>query len=164
MDHFALPHDALAIAQENGSLHRNFMGYTTTATNLLIGLGASSISDAHYGYAQNVKKVEDYETRIFNGEWAVFKGHHQSPEDLLIKRSILEIACKGELQPPLLHQLMNKSLFDALSVMQDEGIVKVSEHGLKVTGTGRAFIRNVCSLLDQRMKSVPERNLLSKAI
>jgi len=164
MDHFALPHDALAAAQRNGTLQRNFMGYTTTSTNLLIGLGASSISDSHHGYAQNLKKIEDYEEKIFKGEWAVFKGHHQSEEDLLIKQCILEIACQGELQSALLQKVMNKSLFEELSVMQEEGIIKFSQWGLKVTDAGRAFIRNVCSLFDQWMKRVPEKRLFSKAI
>ena len=164
MDHFALPHDALAAAQRNGTLQRNFMGYTTTSTNLLIGLGASSISDSHHGYAQNLKKIEDYEEKIFKGEWAVFKGHHQSEEDLLIKQCILEIACQGELQSALLQKVMNKSLFEELSVMQEEGIIKFSQWGLKVTDAGRAFVRNICSLFDQRMKRVPEKKLFSKAI
>jgi len=164
MDHFALPHDALAVAQQAGTLHRNFMGYTTTSTNLLIGLGVSSISDSHYGYAQNLKKVEEYEEKIFKGEWAVFKGHHQSEEDLFIKRCILEIACKGELQTALLHGIMNETLFEELSVMQEEGIITLTDQGLKVTELGRAFIRNVCSLFDKRMKCLPEKKLFSKSI
>ncbi len=60
MDHFALRHDALFRAHVQGNLHRNFMGYTTTNTELLIGLGASAISDAKYAYGQNIKKTEDY--------------------------------------------------------------------------------------------------------
>jgi len=164
MDHFALPHDALALAQKAGTLHRNFMGYTTTSTNLLIGLGVSSISDSHYGYAQNSKKVEEYEEKIFHGEWAVFKGHHQSEEDLFIKRCILEIACKGELQIALLHGVMNETLFEELSVMQEEGIITLTDQGLKVTELGRAFIRNVCSLFDKRMKYLTEKKLFSKSI
>jgi oxygen-independent coproporphyrinogen-3 oxidase len=85
MDHFALPHDALYIAQAHGRLHRNFMGYTTTGTDLLIGLGASAISDAKYAYAQNLRKVEDYTEAVREGKLAVFKGHLQTPEDLAVK-------------------------------------------------------------------------------
>jgi oxygen-independent coproporphyrinogen-3 oxidase len=59
MDHFALPHDSLAEAQRTGKLHRNFMGYTTTNTEMLIGLGASSISETRFGYMQNSKALED---------------------------------------------------------------------------------------------------------
>lgn len=164
MDHFALPNDALALAQQAGTLHRNFMGYTTTATDLLIGLGASSISDSHYGYAQNLKKVEEYEEKIFNGEWAVIKGHHQTKEDLFIKHCILEIACEGKLNIALLEQVMNDTLFEELSLMQREEIVTLSNDGLAVTELGRAFIRNVCSLFDKRMKTLPEKKLFSKAI
>src|SRR6185369_816167 len=156
MDHFALPHDELAVAQQAGTLHRNFMGYTTTATNLLVGLGASAISDSYYGYAQNLKKVEEYEEKIFNGEWAVFKGHHQTKEDLFIKHCILEIACHGKLNAALLEQVIDETLFKKLNTMQEEGIITLSDLGLEVTETGRAFIRNVCSLFDKRMKDKQE--------
>ena len=164
MDHFALPHDELAVAQQAGTLHRNFMGYTTTATNLLVGLGASAISDSYYGYAQNLKKVEEYEEKVFNGEWAVFKGHHQSKEDLFIKHCILEIACHRKLNAALLEQVIDETLFQELNMMQEEGIITLSDLGLEVTEPGRAFIRNVCSLFDRRMKDKQVRKIFSKAI
>jgi oxygen-independent coproporphyrinogen-3 oxidase len=164
MDHFALLHDELAIAQQNGTLHRNFMGYTTTSTKLLIGLGASSISDSHFAYAQNLKKVEDYEEKIFKGEWAVCKGHCQSEEDLLLKKIILAIACQGELQSSLLQKVINDSLMEELNTMQEEGILELTDGGLRVTESGRAFIRNVCSLFDLRMNQASNRKQFSNAI
>jgi oxygen-independent coproporphyrinogen-3 oxidase len=68
------------------------------------------------------------------------------------------------LQTTLLDQAMNEILFEELNVMQCEGIVTLSSVGLKVSALGRAFIRNVCSLFDKRMKSLPEKKLFSKAI
>lgn len=64
MDHFALPSDEMAKAFAEGSLHRNFMGYTASKTQVMIGLGMSSISDSWYSFAQNEKKLEDYYARL----------------------------------------------------------------------------------------------------
>lgn len=167
MDHFALVHDSLYIAQENGKLHRNFMGYTTTNTELLIGMGASAISDAKYAYAQNRKKVEDYAENISEGRLAVFKGHLQTEEDILIKKYILEVACHGKINTAHIEEIGTPLIMDTLKVMQSEGILKKNREGFEVTDSGRAFIRNVCSVFDQKLKlSYPESShaLFSKSI
>jgi oxygen-independent coproporphyrinogen-3 oxidase len=98
MDHFALPTDELFKAHASGSLHRNFMGYTTTSTDLLLGLGSSAISDSRYAYAQNEKKVEDYYNALAKNSSAVTKGHMLSAEDALIRKCILQLACRGSLE------------------------------------------------------------------
>lgn len=71
MDHFALKSDSLYKAVENKKLHRNFMGYTSSKTKVMIGLGVSAISDSWTGFAQNVKTIEEYqrskpETQLFS--------------------------------------------------------------------------------------------------
>lgn len=164
MDHFALPNDALTKARREGNLHRNFMGYTTSSTDLLIGLGVSSISDAKYAYAQNLKKVEDYEKKVSNGEWAIFKGHLHSTDDLIFKRCILDIACKGELASSLLQEVLTHSLISDLKSMQNDEIISFSQQGLKVTELGRAFIRNICSAFDQTVKKDQDKKIFSQAI
>jgi len=93
MDHFALPTDELIKAERAGQLHRNFMGYTHQHTQLLIGLGVSSISDSHYAFSQNVKVVEDYLQLVNNGELPILKGHLMTDEDLIISKHILNIMC-----------------------------------------------------------------------
>ena len=153
MDHFALPHDPLFQAQAHGKLHRNFMGYTTTDTELLIGLGSSAISDAKYAYAQNLKKVEEYAQSIADDGLAIFKGHIQSEEDLLIKACILDITCAGKIQKQDLFALNDAFLMHHLNYMQQEGILFPTVEGYSVSDTGRAFIRNICSLFDRRMQS-----------
>lgn len=153
MDHFALPEDELARAQAEHRLHRNFMGYTTTQTDLLIGLGASSISDAGYAYAQNLKKVEDYEQTIHEQRLALLKGHVQTESDRLLKRCILELSCHGFLPASLLTEVLDVEMLDELKVMQTEGIVELSEDGLTITPTGRAFVRNVCCVFDLRLRT-----------
>jgi len=75
MDHFALPHDELFVEYKNGTLHRNFMGYTTTNTKMLIGLGVSAISDTGSAYAQNHKELENYYRCLQDNKLPVTKGY-----------------------------------------------------------------------------------------
>ncbi|MEO6306190.1 MAG: oxygen-independent coproporphyrinogen III oxidase, partial [Bacteroidia bacterium] len=75
MDHFALPNDNLFAAYKKGMLHRNFMGYTTNKTKLLIGLGCSSISDTWDAFSQNIKTVEEYQESVRHGKFPISKGH-----------------------------------------------------------------------------------------
>jgi oxygen-independent coproporphyrinogen-3 oxidase len=129
------------------------MGYTTTNTELLIGLGSSAISDAKYAYAQNIKKVEDYAQSIADDNLAVFKGHIQSDEDVKIKACILDITCTGKIKKENIFSLNDPFLMHNLKYMQQEGILLPTAEGYNVSDTGRAFIRNICSLFDQKIKS-----------
>lgn len=152
MDHFALRHDSIFKAQENGKLHRNFMGYTTSETDLLIGLGTSAISDAKYAYAQNLKKVEEYTAAMNDNQFAIFKGHLQTHQDMMLKKCILELACEGTIRQESLLRLRRESVLDELNRMTDEGILIYDNTGFRVSESGRAFIRNICSVFDFRMK------------
>ena len=96
MDHFALTTDALHTSMENNTLHRNFMGYTANKTQLMIGLGMSAISDSWYAFAQNAKTVEEYTDLVNAGKIPIFRGHELSPEDLVIRKHILNIMCHFE--------------------------------------------------------------------
>ncbi|MBT1703739.1 oxygen-independent coproporphyrinogen III oxidase [Chryseosolibacter indicus] len=165
MDHFALRHDSLFKAHIAGKLHRNFMGYTTTNTDLLIGLGSSAISDAKYAYAQNLKKVEDYMADIKTNGSAVFKGHMLTDEDLIIRKCILDISCNGKLSESLLQQVVDKNILDTLIEMEKEGILYLDDSGLRVTTAGAPFIRNICKVFDQRMSTQEDQvQIFSKAI
>ncbi|MEX1240256.1 MAG: oxygen-independent coproporphyrinogen III oxidase [Cyclobacteriaceae bacterium] len=167
MDHFAAPHDALYIAQRAGRLHRNFMGYTTTNTELLIGLGASAISDATCAYTQNLKKVEDYSQAIHEDKLAAFKGHMQTPEDLQVRKAILEIACHGKITTESIERMRNSSIPETLRGMVQEGILNVNSEGFHVSDRGRAFIRNICSVFDEKFRSnytANTTNIFSKSI
>ncbi|MGF1636726.1 MAG: oxygen-independent coproporphyrinogen III oxidase [Cyclobacteriaceae bacterium] len=151
MDHFALPHDKLYQALAENKLHRNFMGYTTIETELMIGLGMSAISDAKYAFAQNVKKVKEYQTNIAQGNSTIIHGHVLTEEDLLIGSLIRELICHGEINwkesqysnLPVLAQ-------QQLQEMQKEGLVVWNDKSLKVLAKGKPFIRNICSLIDLR--------------
>jgi oxygen-independent coproporphyrinogen III oxidase len=166
MDHFSLESDSLAKAHREGRLHRNFMGYTTNQTDLLLGLGVSSISDAKYAYSQNVKKVEDYYARIASTGSAVFKGHIQTEEDRKLREAILDIVCRGRIDLNHLTIALDAKSGIALQQMQNEGILIIEDGLLQVTTSGRAFIRNIAAIFDKRMQMVRDREapIFSKAI
>src|SRR6185369_4133747 len=95
MDHFALTGDDLYNAWLDGTLHRNFMGYTTQKSSILLGLGVSSISDVGNAFAQNKKALHEYYESIEKNELAVFRGYFLNNEDVAFRKYILDISCKG---------------------------------------------------------------------
>jgi oxygen-independent coproporphyrinogen III oxidase len=153
MDHFALPNDDLFKAKANKTLHRNFMGYTPCPTDLLLGLGCSSISDSGYAYAQNLKVVEDYKEKVLNGELAVFKGHIMSGEDMYFKQLILDLSCRGEaIIDNYVRENIGEPGLEELMEMEKEGLLTITGEKLSVTETGFAFIRNICMVFDMRLR------------
>lgn len=166
MDHFALKTDSLHLAERSGKLHRNFMGYTHQYTQLMIGLGVSSISDTWFAFAQNVKKVEEYLDLVNRGIIPVFKGHTLSSEDLVIRKHILNLMCQGktqwtkpEEQCPALHDSLER-----LKLMEDDGLIRLNSEGLEVLAAGKRFLRNICMALDARLwANQPDTQLFSMA-
>src|SRR5690606_39107055 len=167
MDHFALPHDSLYLAAQQGNLHRNFMGYTVCNTDLLLGLGTSAISDAKYGYMQNAKVVEQYKEQVLTEKLAIFKSHDMSEEDLLIKKYILDLLCKGQfsMDDEIVSSLSREAIAQYMD-MEDEGLIVLKNKMLLVTEKGKAFIRNIAMVLDKRLRETKKtaENLFSKAI
>ncbi|MDQ2180166.1 oxygen-independent coproporphyrinogen III oxidase [Marinifilum sp. D714] len=153
MDHFSLPHDELFVAREEKRLHRNFMGYNTSHTELLIGLGASSISDAKYAYAQNPKEIHLYKAACEKGELDLVKGYYLTDEDLTVKRAILDITCRRELFfTDELKKYLPESITEELTVMKEEGIIELDEEKLVVTDLGMIFLRNIAKPFDNKLR------------
>lgn len=167
MDHFALKNDSLFEAMKNKTLHRNFMGYTHNYTRVLIGLGVSSISDTWTGFAQNIKTVEEYEACVNEGKLPVVKGHVLNEEDLILRRHILNIMCNFETSWKE-KETQCEALYTGLERMKElekDGLVTISPFELKVTETGRAFIRNICMCIDARYwRKTPEAKTFSSAV
>ncbi|MEJ7558944.1 MAG: oxygen-independent coproporphyrinogen III oxidase [Pedobacter sp.] len=152
MDHFTLLTDSLYQAEQEGRLHRNFMGYTEQPSKILIGLGVSAISDCWTGFAQNVKTVEEYVKIVNEGRLPVFKGHILTATDLVIRKHILDIMCKGttewsaeEISPEL------ATAIQRLEALADDGLVLLSDESLQVTSHGKRFLRNICMAFDVRL-------------
>lgn len=164
MDHFAKPDDELFLASENGGLHRNFMGYADRYVPVIIGLGVSSISDAWTAFAQNVKTVESYYELVDKGEFPVVKGHLLHEEDLVLRRYILDMMCKGVV---VLEEgfALNDIILERLQPILKDGLVNIQGHKIQVTQVGKSFLRNICMVFDQRLQQRKEtEQLFSQAI
>jgi oxygen-independent coproporphyrinogen III oxidase len=147
MDHFALPQDPLLLAAEAGELHRNFMGYTTAPEGLLIGLGASAISDSGTAFFQNEKDIKKYQQITEEGRLPYLVGHLLSHEDTRVRRQIQDLMCQGYSADALIGLDTNR--LQGLKQMETEGILTLSETGIQLTETGKPFLRNVCSWIDR---------------
>lgn len=167
MDHFALENDSMFISFKEGKIHRNFMGYTASKTQLMIGLGVSSISDSWYSFAQNEKTLEDYYTHLAEDQLPVFRGHLLSAEDLIIRRHILNLMCQFTTSwkdkaldfPELSCVLAN------LEEMREDGLLTIQDDTITVTEKGKPFVRNICMAFDLRLiRKAPETKLFSMTI
>lgn len=167
MDHFALPTDGLYKALKNGTLHRNFMGYTPSKTKLMIGLGASSISDSWYGFAQNVKNVEEYQNLVSHGVIPIFKGHMLNTEDEILRRHILNIMCQFETTwNASEEELVNfDDILNNLFELESDGLVAINNKIIKVTDKGRPFVRNISMAFDLKMhRKKPNTRIFSMTV
>jgi len=168
MDHFALPHDELFTAKQNGRLHRNFMGYTTQNSVMLMGLGVSAISDLGNAFAQNDKTLHNYYAQLQEGKFPIKRGLFLSEENIAFRRYIKDISCKGHtvFNPDHL-ALLQQFCFPALEGPVADGLVEYDNQQLRLTDAGHYFIRNVCSAFDlclQRNENLSYKQAFSKAI
>ncbi len=167
MDHFALDRDEMYQAFHAGTLHRNFMGYTSSKTQVMIGLGLSSISDSWYSFAQNEKNLEAYYSCLENDEIPVVKGHVLSVEDLKIRQHILNLMCT--FQTSWSDQTMDFAergdVIQQLVEMQHDGLLNIEADRIVITEQGKPFVRNICMAFDLHLKRrKPETQIFSMTI
>ncbi|MBE7638722.1 oxygen-independent coproporphyrinogen III oxidase [Salegentibacter sp. BLCTC] len=167
MDHFALKTDSLYKALQEKKLHRNFMGYTTSSGASMIGLGVSAISDSWYGFAQNEKSVEAYQSRIAEGIIPVFRGHILSEKDLVIRKHILNLMCHLETNWVSSDDYFEElpEVLAKLREMEADGLVNFFDKGLRLPEKGRPFVRNLCMAFDLKMQDrKPDTQLFSMTV
>ena len=167
MDHFALKTDSLFESFETGKLHRNFMGYSSSKTQLMIGLGVSSISDSWYSFAQNVKDLESYYKILESDKLPIFRGHLLTEEDLIIRKHILNLMCLFETswKDKLNYFKEIPEILIQLKEMEKDGLLVIKENSIEVTNAGKPFVRNICMAFDLRLKrKAPETKLFSMTI
>lgn len=167
MDHFALDRDEMYQAFHGGTLHRNFMGYTSSKTQVMIGLGLSSISDSWYSFAQNEKNLDAYYSSLENDEIPVVKGHVLSVEDLKIRQHILNLMCT--FQTSWSDQAMDFAergdVIQQLVEMQHDGLLNIEADRIVITEQGKPFVRNICMAFDLHLKRrKPETQIFSMTI
>ena len=171
MDHFALPDDALAVARRQGRLHRNFQGYSTQPDCDLIALGVSAIGRVGATHSQNAKTLDDYYDRLKQGRLPVVRGLALTRDDLIRRSVIMALMCQGELQFEALELAFLidfKSYFaselQALSVLQAQALVQVSDSAMTVTAQGWFFVRAVAMVFDRYLQADRNRSRFSKII
>jgi len=159
MDHFAKPEDELAIAQRNGTLYRNFQGYSTHAECDLIAFGITAVGMVGDTYSQNVKTLDEYYERIDAGTLPVYRGIHLDADDRLRREAITQLICHFELDMPAIAKQYGidfTSYFAAelreLRDMADDGLITLDNETIRVLPAGRLLIRNVCMVFDRYLR------------
>ena len=159
MDHFAKPEDELTLAQQAGTLYRNFQGYSTHADCDLIGLGATSIGMVGDSYSQNLKTLEEYYARIDTGRLAVFRGLRLDADDRLRRAVITALICHFTLSFAVIEQQFGICFDEHFAVelaelmdMQADGLLTIDENGIQVLPPGRLLIRNICMAFDRYLR------------
>ncbi len=155
MDHFARPDDELTIAQQNGTLYRNFQGYSTHANCDLIGLGVTSIGMVGETYSQNMRELDEYYERIDAGELAVFRGFDLSQDDQIRRDVITRLICHLKLDFSRIESERGinfteyfKKELSQLKGMIEDGLLELDDKGIQVLPRGRLLIRNICMVFD----------------
>ena len=156
MDHFALPDDDLARAQERGGLHRNFMGYTTHADTDLVGLGVSAISHIGDTFSQNPRDLPSWQIALDEGRLPVFRGLRLDEDDCLRADLIQRLMCQGEVPVNALERRYLISFpeyfadaLERLHPLVEDGLVRVEEDRIRATSRGRLLLRNIAMCFDR---------------
>ncbi|MBP0903358.1 oxygen-independent coproporphyrinogen III oxidase [Mariniflexile gromovii] len=167
MDHFALQTDSLYKSMQHGNLHRNFMGYTASKTQAMIGLGVSSISDSWYGFSQNVKGIEEYYNLLKDDIIPVYRGHILNEEDLIIRKHILNLMCQFKTTWSSNLHYFNElpQVLIKLKEMENDGLLNISSNTIQVTKKGQPFVRNICMAFDLLLqRKQPDTQLFSMTV
>ncbi|QTF92911.1 oxygen-independent coproporphyrinogen III oxidase [Halomonas sp. BM-2019] len=169
MDHFALPDDELTLARENGTLQRNFQGYSTHADCDMIALGITSIGKVGDTYSQNVKETAQYQHRLEEGRLPVFRGYRLNDDDRLRRDVINALMCHNRIDfAPIerQHGIVFRDYFAAalgqLQEMADDGLLAIRENEIEVLPAGRLMMRNAAMAFDAYLK--PEENRYSRTV
>ena len=171
MDHFAKPNDELSIAQNDGTLHRNFQGYTTKGGCDLLGLGVSSISNIGHSFGQNIKELQAYYKAIDNQQHALERGVSLQDDDVLRGEVIRELMCNLYLDKTKINEKYNINFDDyfaedlpLLDTFIDDGLVANTAQSITVNQKARLLIRIICMSFDAYMKKHINQQRFSRVI
>lgn len=172
MDHFAKPTDELAVAQRNGTLYRNFQGYSTKAGCDVYAFGLSAISQFENIYAQNLKHLRDYYKRIGAGQAATQVGYRMTADDHVRKETIMQLMCRLEIDKREIESRFGID-FDEyfaddlpkLGVFADDGLLVLEPDRIRVAGSGILVIRNIAMCFDAYLeRMMKEKPVFSKTV
>jgi oxygen-independent coproporphyrinogen III oxidase len=173
LDHFALRSDALFRALEEGTLHRNFMGYTTHPADEMVALGMSAIGDVGGAFVQNDHVTRDYEERIRSGRLAAVKGLVRAPEDDLRRAAIQDLMCRMELDLDRLEARFGRAdlaehfarEWSELAPLEALGLCSIEPRRVRVAPRGRLFLRHLAMVFDEYLRRAkPSGQRFSKTV
>ncbi len=154
LDHFAKPQDSLIAARKNGTLHRNFQGYSTMAGLDTFALGLTSISDTKTSYRQNHKDMRLYAESVSNGVLPISKGLVLSADDIVRRGIIMDIMCSLKVNYGNYGVDFKTVFADAMAGLEDfrkDGLVELFDDRFEVGNLGRLFLRNIAMLFDNKL-------------
>ncbi len=151
-DHFARPEDPLAIAARDGTLRRNFQGYTTDRCDILIGLGASAISETPQGYVQTIADPVRYAEALTSGEDMLARGVARSPTEYATYSRLADLLCRFETE------LTPADGVHALHPIITDGLARIEAGRLAVTARGKPYVRNIAARLDPAFELAENRH------
>jgi len=171
MDHFAKPDDELAIAQQQGILHRNFQGYTTQEDADLLGMGVSAISQIGHCYSQNQKKLSTYYSQIDEIGHAQWRGVGLNNDDLIRREVIKKLICNFKLNIKEIEKdfdlNFNSYFAEDIKLLQcfiDDELLNIDENEISVAPKGRLLIRNICMCFDVYLRNKARQQQFSRVI
>ncbi|MEE8389059.1 MAG: oxygen-independent coproporphyrinogen III oxidase [Acidiferrobacterales bacterium] len=164
MDHFAKPEDELAVAQREGSLYRNFQGYSTHADCDMVAMGITAISNVGDSFCQNVRTLDEYYEVLDADRLPVMRGVELSADDCLRREVIAKLICHFSLDIGAIEKQFEIDFshyfapeLEALTLMQDDGLLTIGGKAIEVLPAGKLLIRNVCMVFDSYLKSRPQQ-------
>ena len=171
MDHFALPDDELSLAMEDGTLQRNFQGYSTCRETDLVGMGVSAIGKVGNSFVQNLKDIRAWQSAIDEDRLPVWRGLSLSGEDKLRREIISAIMCQGNVRFDEFERQygIDFNTYFALELaslkpLEDDGLVELSEQSLEVTPTGLLLLRVIAMKFDEYLINDIQGKSYSKVI
>ena len=171
MDHFALPDDELSIALKNGTLQRNFQGYSTCRETDLVGMGVSAIGKVGTSFVQNLKDIQDWQAAIDDGRLPVWRGLSLSSEDRIRQAVISAIMCQGQVRFGEFEKRFRIDFsehfaleLELLKPLEDDGLVKISDFGIDVTPAGLLLLRVIAMKFDEYLINDLQGKSYSKVI
>ncbi|MEJ8568142.1 oxygen-independent coproporphyrinogen III oxidase [Elongatibacter sediminis] len=171
MDHFALPEDELAVALTNGSLQRNFQGYSTRGDCDLIGLGVSAIGKVGDCYAQNIKEIPRWADAVDNGDFPIWRGYTLNAEDRLRRGIIEAIMCRGMVEYDWFENRFDMAFDDYFAAeienlrpLEKDGLINIEEDRFTVTPAGRLLLRAIAMVFDAHLTASQSAPRFSRVI
>jgi len=171
MDHFALPDDELAIAMKEGTLQRNFQGYSTCSETDLVGMGVSSIGKVGNSFVQNRKDIRDWQAAIEEGGLPVWRGLGLSAEDRVRRAVISSIMCQGRVRYGDFENRYGIDFsehfgpsLESLKPLEEDGLIEMADGGFDVTPTGLLLLRIIAMKFDEYLINDLQGKSYSKVI